>query len=95
MLVEGGLDYLFHVDALRPDDPARHLKLLLIFDLDVVPAGQLAVLRVDVGRVDVFFVAVLLQGLGNEGPFDLGVVRGEHVRNIVVILSRTPVDHQF
>jgi hypothetical protein len=41
---DGLLEYALHVAALRPDDPARHLEVPLVLDLDVVSAGQLVLL---------------------------------------------------
>lgn len=73
VLGESILNNFFHVCALGPDDPSSNLKFLLVFYLDVVPAGQLALFRI-VTSIGVRILVFLLFHIRLLGPLDFGVI---------------------
>ena len=62
--LECAFDYLLHVDTLCADYPPSNLKLLLILDLNIVPAGKFALFRIPIapinGKAGVLLIRVII-----------------------------------
>ena len=97
-MLKGDFNNFFHVGAFGADDPPGNLELFLILNLNIVPAGQLVLLRCLTAGSCVcgsIFAFVFLIGQEIVTPLHIFVVLSEEAVDLVIILSGTPFDAKF